>query len=274
VVKRTIIILGAVLLISVVYVFASTLLSSDNGEPAQQSQQEQPTARPWSGKSNHIYNSRFSQQDQTVTLETAFFDSLQKKKANVRVFLSVPAVRGKLPKWVSNKAFFGYQAGVAKKFKPDMKVVGQGAQYRIILTFSKVPSLAFGPTCKMLGATSSPVPLSLNFPGFIGDNFAVVINAPPAPPGHCFSEPQPRIKKQAKIKHVRAKKGKVTVSGKTKGKFLFVKVAVRGKKNLNQRVRVVRHTFKAKFDLPKGKYVVRSGYGFKIQDTARFRVRR
>lgn len=262
-VRRSLIALTGVFALYCLYALAQGIFGFNEEPQPVQAQKRAPSVAPWNGQATHQFNLTFNQRGSSLTVARAAFKGLQYPKASVYVDISVPAVNGRKPKWIKPQAFFGYQPVRAQRYAPKLKISPQGAVYAVRLIFSGIPSGALGPTCQQMTTTSND-PLSLNFPGLPGPNFALALSAPPAPPGHCFDEPnKAKPRKVLVFQRVRVgNKGKVRVFGRVSGpvKRIRLQVGKRGFKTVAKPV-VHNHRFTARFRLSPGKYRLRVKYG-------------
>lgn len=262
-VKRTLIAFTGVFLLFCLYQVGQSILGLNDAPEPRQPKKRAPTVAPWNGQATHRYNLTFNERTTSVSVERAAFKGLRQARAKVYIDMTVPASGGRKPRWLKPSAFFGYQPVSAKRHKPVVKISRQGAVFAVRLIFSGVPTKAFGPTCSQ-AATSSTDPLSLNFPGLPGPTTALLINAPPAPPGHCLNEPNAAKPRKAIVfQRVRVgRKGNVRVFGRVIGPAKRIRLQV-GKKGFRTVARPVvhKHRFTARFRLRPGKYRLRVKYG-------------
>jgi len=265
--------MGAVIVFFLLYVLVNGGFGGGNTPAQQGKRRPTPEARGWNGQAVHIYNAQFTQKKQQMTLTNVAFFHLDKPRTSVVATLEVPAVNGKAPSWVKPKSFYGYQAVVAKKYVPTLKLKDQGAQYQVRIIFPSIPTGAVGPTCKS-GGVASNTPLSLNFPGLPGHNLAVLLDAPPAPAGHCLSEPQPKPK-VVTLKHAHGGKGTLIISGAASPGIQAVQVQIGMKKvHKHKLVPTHAHHFLARFNhLPAGSYKILTGFNGKFPAAGRGRAK-
>jgi len=267
VVKRSLIAIGALLLLYLCYTLFAALLAGGPEEPKRPKKQP-AEAQPWPGKGTHVLNTTLYRRDAALAVDRAEFTGLKLKKATVRVQLRADLSSGR-PKWLRPRSFFGYRYVSRQRFRAQVDESVSGTTDKITLTFRGVPTAALGPTCT---SPSRPAdPFFLRMPGLPGGEVAVAVTAPPAPAGACLADPETiAAAERARLLATRAVavsrvsvngkritvRGRVTAAGLAQAS---IELGRRGKFPRSKRIRARRGPFTVRLRAPgKGRFRLRA----------------